>query len=61
MNSMLTTPRPPRRLRIRRKYWSVIPAIGARIRGGSIGTLPIWNMLRVSVKAVAMPRRLTIP
>src|SRR5712675_1061648 len=41
MNSMVTTPTPPIRLRIRRKYWSVIPAIGARMSGCSSVTLPM--------------------
>src|SRR6266581_4330421 len=41
MNSMVTRPTPPMRFRMSRKYWSVIPAMGARMRGGSIATRPM--------------------
>src|SRR5262245_23134337 len=44
MNSMDTSPAPPQPRMIRRKALSVIPAIGARIRGGSTETGPIRSM-----------------
>ncbi len=40
MNSIDTRPTPPTRLSSLRKWRSVIPAIGARINGGSIGIGP---------------------
>ena len=45
---METTPTPPIRFRIRRKYWSVIPAMGARISGGSTATFPMRNTTDLS-------------
>src|SRR5215470_9284886 len=44
MNSIVTRPTPPMRRSISRYRWSVIPAMGARIRGGSIGTEPNRSM-----------------
>src|SRR5262245_599587 len=40
MNSIVTSPTPPMRRSIRRYTWSVIPAMGARTRGGSIRRVP---------------------
>ena len=40
MNSIVTRPTPPMRFRMSRKYWSVIPAMGARMRDGSMATRP---------------------